>query len=184
MILLEREINSRRFILIKNSLVEEEVEAIVNPANENLIHGGGVAGLISKIGGNAIQRESNLKAPVKTGQATHTTAGDLNYKYIIHTVGPVWKGGEQNEAGLLRSAVREALSLSDRLKIKTISMPAVSTGIFGYPLRPAINIIVKTIFDFLNQQTGLEEIHLCEFSEEKAEEIKNVIIEEVLNPDL
>jgi putative ATPase len=175
MILLEKEINSKKFILIKNSIIEEKTEAIVNPANEHLSHGGGVAGLISRAGGSDIQKESNEKAPVKTGRAAYTTAGKLPFRYVIHTVGPIYRGGNANEEKLLESAVRSALQLAAKLELKSLSLPSISTGIFGYPLNQAIKTIVKTIFDFLEQESTLEEVHLCEYSEDKAREIKDII---------
>ncbi|MCK4835655.1 MAG: macro domain-containing protein [Candidatus Aminicenantes bacterium] len=175
MILIEKKINHRKFILIINSIVEEDVEAIVNPANEQLAHGGGVAGLISRRGGPEIQKESKKKAPVKTGYATHTTAGRLPFKAIIHTVGPIWRGGYQKEPELLRSAVLSALQLAEQLKLKSISLPSISTGIFGYPLEPAIKIIIETIIHFLKTDSSVEEVHLCEYSEEKAIEIKTIM---------
>jgi putative ATPase len=175
MILLEKEINGKIFKLVKNSIIEEEVEAIVNPANEYLAHGGGVAGLISRAGGPEIQKESDQKAPIKTGQATYTNAGTLPFKYILHTVGPVWKGGNQNETYLLESAISSVLHQADKLQLNSISMPSISTGIFGYPLEPAIKTIIKSIFNFLREDSTLKEVHLCEFSEAKANEIKEII---------
>ena len=175
MILLEKEINNKKFILIKNSIIEEKTEAIVNPANEHLSHGGGVAGLISRAGGSEIQRESNEKAPVKTGQAAYTTAGKLPFRHVIHTVGPIYRGGNANEETLLESAVRSALQLAAKLELKSLSLPSISTGIFGYPLNPAIKTIVKTIIDFLKQDSTLREVHLCEYSADKAREIKDII---------
>jgi putative ATPase len=175
MILLEREINNKRFMLVKNSIIEEKVEAIVNPANEHLAHGGGVAGLISRAGGPDIQRESNEKAPINTGEATFTTAGKLPFRYVIHTVGPIYRDGTRGESGLLASAAASALKVAGQLKLKSISMPCISTGIFGYPLEPAVKVIVQVIFDFLEKETSLEEVHLCEYSADKAEEIKGII---------
>jgi putative ATPase len=177
MILLERKINDRTFRLVKNSIIEEKVEAIVNPANQHLAHGGGVAGLISRAGGPEIQKESDQKAPVPTGQATFTGAGTLPYKYVIHTVGPIYRGGFDNEPQLLESAVTSALKVAQELKLQSLSMPSISTGIFGYPLKPAVKIIVKAIFDFFEAGTGSEprEVHLCEFDADKAEEIKGII---------
>lgn len=175
MILFERTVNGKTFRLVKNSIIEEKVDAIVNPANQHLAHGGGVAGLISRAGGPEIQRESDSKRPVKTGNATYTTAGKLPHKYVIHTVGPIYRGGSENEAQLLDSAVTSALKTADELKLESISMPSISTGIFGYPLAPAIKIIVKAITRFLEGETGLKEIHLCEFAAEKADEIKQMI---------
>jgi putative ATPase len=173
--LLEKEINSRKFILVENSIIEEEVEAIVNPANETLSHGGGVAGLISRYGGPEIQEESDRKAPVPTGHATYTSAGDLPFKYIIHAVGPVWREGKENENVLLRSAVLSALQLAGELNLKSVSLPCISTGIFGYPLKPALKVIIETILTFMEMDTGLRKIHLCEFSRNKAMEIKEIL---------
>jgi O-acetyl-ADP-ribose deacetylase (regulator of RNase III) len=175
MILFEKEINAKVFRLVKNSIVDEPVEAIVNPANEHLAHGGGVAGLISRAGGPTIQEESTKKAPITTGQATYTGAGNLPFKYIIHAVGPIYRGGDKGEAQRLESAVTAALKVADQLGLKSISLPSISTGIFGYPLESAIRLIVKAINDFLLQENGLEEVRLCEYSQGKAEEIKNMI---------
>lgn len=177
MVILEIEINNKKFMLVRNSIIEEQVEAIVNPANEHLAHGGGVAGLISRAGGPEIQKESFEKAPVPTGQCTHTTAGKLPYKYILHTVGPIWRGGNDNEPALLKSAVTTALQLAERLQIKSVSLPSISTGVFGYPLEPAVKIIVGAIYDFLESDTTtfVQEVHLCDYSEEKAAQIKAII---------
>lgn len=176
MILLERKVNDKKFVLIKNSIIEEKTEAIVNPANEYLAHGGGVAGLISRAGGSKIQEESDAKAPIKTGQAVYTTAGKLPFRYVIHTVGPIWQGGNANEEKLLASAVRSALQAADKLGLKSLSMPSISTGIFGYPLDSAIKTIVKTILEFLEQESTLLEVHLCDYSEDKSQEIKEIIL--------
>jgi putative ATPase len=174
MILIEKEVNHKRFALVQNSIVDEDVDAIVNPANEYLSHGGGVAGLISRSGGPEIQRESNDKAPVKTGDATYTSAGRLPFRAVIHAVGPVWKGGGQGEPAQLRSAVDAALHLADQLQLKSISLPSISTGIFGYPLEDAVKTILEAIMAFLETDSSLEEVHLCEFSEEKALRIKQI----------
>ena len=177
MVLFEKEFNNKKFMLIRNSIIEEHVDAIVNPANEHLAHGGGVAGLISRAGGPEIQKESYEKAPVPTGQSTYTTAGKLPFKYILHTVGPIWRGGNHDEPALLKSAVTTALQLADQLKLKSVSLPAISTGIFGYPLEPAINVIVGAIYEFLKSDSTsfVQEIHLCDYSDEKSEEIKEII---------
>lgn len=175
MILLEKPVGRKKLLLVRGSIIDERVEAIVNPANENLMHGGGVAGLISRTGGSSIQAESDKKSPVPTGQAVYTTAGDLPYKCIIHAVGPIWKDGFQHEESLLRSATVSALQLAKKLKLKSVSLPAISCGIFGFPLKPAIKIITETIIDFLRQNSTLCEIHLCEYSEKKSWEIKGIM---------
>lgn len=175
MIMFEKKINGKYFRLVLGSIIEEPVEAIVNPANEQLLHGGGVAGLISRAGGELIQKESHEKAPVPTGSATFTGAGTLPYKYIIHTVGPIYRGGIHNEADLLKSAVFSALKTAAELNLRSISMPSISTGIFGYPLEPAIQIITRAIYEFMEDDTSVEEIHLCEFDNSKASAISAII---------
>lgn len=175
MIILEKTVNNRSFKLVNGSIIDEPVDAIVNPANENLSHGGGLAGLIVKTGGVKIQEESYKKAPVRTGSAVFTGAGKLKFKYIIHSVGPIYRGGHNNEAVLLASAVLSALKVADNLSLKSISMPPISTGIFGYPVEPAIRIISETIFDYMKNESSLKEIRLCEFNSVKAEQIKNII---------
>ncbi len=176
MVLWEKSINNKRFMLVQNSIIEEKVEAIVNPANEHLAHGGGVAGLISRAGGPDIQRESNQKAPIPTGGATFTTAGTLPFKYVIHTVGPIFRGGNQGEEQKLASAVKSALKTAADLKLKSLSMPSISTGIFGYPLAPAIKTIASAVEEFLGKDSSLEEVHLCEFAADKAGEIKEILL--------
>lgn len=175
MVLLERNINERVFKVVRNSLIEESVQAIVNPANTHLAHGGGVAGLISRAGGPEIQRESFAKAPIATGQATYTGAGALPFQYIIHAVGPIYSGGGNDEEKLLYSAVYSALRLADQLQLKSVAMPAISTGIFGYPLEPAIKTIFRAINDFLQQSSSVQEVHLCDYTEEKSQAIKSII---------
>jgi len=166
--LFEIEINRRRFRLVENSLLAEKVEAIVNPANEHLLHGGGVAGMIARQGGSEIQRESDRQAPVRTGRAVFTGAGKLPFRYVIHTVGPVWRGGGQGEPELLYEAIHSALQVAAELGIVSLSLPAVSTGIFGYPLEKAIPVILRAVEDFLCLDSSLKTVQLCEFSREKA----------------
>jgi len=179
MVLYEKRVGDKVFKLVQASIIEEPVDAIVNAANQHLAHGGGVAGLISRVGGPDIQRESNAKAPVPIGGATFTTAGKLPYKYIIHAVGPIYRGREEVESHLLQSAVASALALAEELKLVSLALPAISTGIFGYPLKPAIQIIVKAIIDFFetHPQSVLVDVRLCEFAGEKAREIKDIIID-------
>jgi putative ATPase len=177
MVVFEKEFDKKKFMLVKNSIIEEKVEAIVNPANEHLAHGGGVAGLISRAGGPEIQKESDEKAPVPTGQSAYTTAGRLPFKYILHTVGPIWRGGNAGEPALLKSAVTTALQLAERLQLKSVSLPSISTGIFGYPLEPAVKIIVGAIYEFLASESAayVQEVHLCDYSAEKVAELKEII---------
>jgi len=164
-----------RFSLRHLSLLDAPVEAIVNPANSRLYHGGGVAGLISRAGGPRIQEESLEKAPVPTGGATHTGAGNLSFQWIIHAVGPVWRGGTEGEETLLLSAVASALEECEALKVHSVAMPAISTGIFGYPLEPALAAIWGAVQVFMPRAHSLEEIILCEFNKEKAAAMREIL---------
>ena len=115
--------------------------AIVNAANANLDHGGGVARAIVQKGGASIQQESRRIGTVKTGQAVHTGAGELPIKYVIHAIGPIWTDGDSGEEELLASAIRSSLALASELGCESIAMPAISSGIFGFPKALAAEII-------------------------------------------
>ncbi len=154
--------------VVNGDITDENTEAIVNAANNSLVHGGGVAGAIVKKGGRIIQEESDKLGYVPTGHAVYTSAGRLKARYIIHTVGPIW--GKGNEERKLRDAIDSSLSLADRLKLKSIAIPAISTGVFKYPKEKAIPIIVGEVIDYLsNHRTGLEEIHFTDMDYKKSE---------------
>lgn len=175
MILLEIQ-EPRHFSLRRLSLLDAPAQAIVNPANSGLIHGGGVAALISKAGGPEIQRESRRKAPVPTGKAIHTTAGALPFLRVIHAVGPIWKGGAHKERRFLEQAVQSALEVAETLGLQSVALPAISTGIFGFPIEAAIPCIFNSIQAFLSQNPGsIEDVILCEINSEKAEQIRLII---------
>ncbi|MDX1436146.1 MAG: macro domain-containing protein [Anaerolineales bacterium] len=154
----------RRLLVVQGDLVREQVDAIVNAANAHLQHGGGVAAAIASRGGPSIQQESlawvREHGPVSHDSPAYTSAGDLPCRYIIHAVGPVW--GEGDEPAKLQAAVHGSLALADRLELASLAIPAISTGIFGYPKRQAARVILNTIEDyFLNQpESGLTEVRL------------------------
>jgi O-acetyl-ADP-ribose deacetylase (regulator of RNase III) len=150
----------------RGDITAEKVDAIVNAANSQLAHGGGVAGAIVKNGGPIIQEESNRIAPVPVGGAAVTGAGALPARFVIHAVGPRW--GEGDEARKLAEAIREALSLADQKKCKTLSLPAVSSGIFGFPKDRCAEIILNTIEAFYDDHpdTSLVEVNCCNFDDE------------------
>jgi O-acetyl-ADP-ribose deacetylase (regulator of RNase III) len=126
---------------VQGDLTEERVVAIVNAANTHLAHGGGIAGAIVRKGGRVIQDESYRVAPVPVGGAVATGAGALPCSWVIHAVGPTW--GEGNEEAKLRSAVRSALDEALRLEAASVALPAISTGIFGYPKELGTRHIVE-----------------------------------------
>lgn len=145
--------------LVEGDITEAETEAIVNAANEALVLGGGVAGAIRTKGGPAIQRECDQISPTCVGAAVKTTAGNLKAEYVIHAVGP--RMGEGDEDAKLKCATLNALILADRDGIKSITFPAISTGIFGFPMDRCAEIMLQTTTDYLNGETDLEKIIFC-----------------------
>jgi O-acetyl-ADP-ribose deacetylase len=145
--------------VIRGDLTQSDTDAIVNAANSNLQHGGGVAGAIVRRGGQIIQEESNMIGYVPVGHCVLTTGGSLKAKYVIHTVGPRW--GEGDEEQKLRNAVKNTLILAAENKFKTISMPAISAGIFGFPKERCARIIIDEITKFAKSNgTSLKEINI------------------------
>ena len=159
--------SGQEFQIVQGDITQEQVDAIVNAANSRLQHGGGVAGLIVSRGGQRIQRESNAwvreHGPVSHAEPAYTTAGRLPCKYVIHAVGPIW--GEGDEDAKLAAAVRGSLTLADELNLVSISFPAISTGIFGFPKERAAQIISETIDKYFNGQSesGLTQVRLALF---------------------
>lgn len=151
--------------VILSDITEETTEAIVNPANNYLKHGGGVAGAIVSKGGLIIQKESDQIGYVETGKAAITHAGSLKTKYVIHAVGPVWQGGNQNETKLLENAVENSLKLANDYKLNSIAFPAISTGIFGFPKELGVKIIADTVINFLRAFDFPKEIHFVNIDE-------------------
>lgn len=157
--------DGRKVVVVHGDITEEHVDAIVNAANEHLAHGGGVAGAIVRKGGREIQEESTRwvreHGPVPTGSAAVTTAGRLPAKYVFHAVGPRW--GMGNEEALLRQAVQSALRIAHEKGLRSVSLPAISTGIFGFPKPLGVKVILDAVVEFLDQQpdTSLQEVRLC-----------------------
>jgi len=170
MIVLKEEIvNGKKIEVVIGDITNEKTDAIVNAANRNLSHGGGVAGAIVRKGGDIIQIESNRiiekRGPLKVGEAVITRAGNLPCKYVIHTVGPVW--GEGDEENKLKKAIESSLQVATENLLKSISIPAVSCGIFGFPKKRGTEIIYKTVKDFLkNRETTIELVRLIGVGDE------------------
>ncbi|RMD55165.1 MAG: O-acetyl-ADP-ribose deacetylase [Nitrospirae bacterium] len=154
--MMEVKINSKRLVLVQGDITKEETEAIVNAANRTLLGGGGVDGAIHRAGGPAILEECKKIGGCETGEAVITTGGNLKAKYVIHTVGPIYRGGKANEAELLRNAYENSLRLALNKGIKSLSFPSISTGAYGYPVREAATIALKTVLDFLRNNEGIE----------------------------
>jgi len=139
----------------QGDLTEEDTDAIVNAANSHLMHGGGVAGASVRRGGHVIQAESDRwvaeHGPVPTGQVAVTSAGNLPARVVIHAVGPVWQGGRAGEDDLLRSAVWNSLARAEELELNSLALPAISSGIFGFPKDRCAAILVKAALDFCGE---------------------------------
>lgn len=158
------------FILKKGDITKEETDAIVNAANSSLLGGGGVDGAIHRAGGPAVleacRKIRSASGSLPTGEAVITTGGNLAAKHVIHTVGPVYRGGNNNEPELLRNAYYNSLKIGAENKIKTIAFPSISTGIYGYPIESAGKIAVETCMDYIkNENHSFKEIRFVTFSE-------------------
>lgn len=166
MIISEKTIGHKILRLFKGDITERDVDAIVNPANSELIHGGGVAGLIVKRGGQIIQEESNKIGYLPVGKAAITSAGSLKAKYVIHTVGPIY--GEGDEDNKLKNAIINTLKLADEKGIKSISIPAISAGIFGFPKDRCAKILVWETKKYLKEhpEGSLQIVEFCIYNDD------------------
>ncbi len=158
-------VNGKKLRVVEGDLTTRDVDAIVNAANSYLRHGGGVAGAIARKGGRIIQEESDKIGYVKVGGAAITTGGSLPARYVIHAVGP--RMGEGDEDNKLKSAVNSVLRLASERGFRSISMPAISSGIFGFPKNRCAGILVTETAQFIrkNPGTSLEMVEFCLFDE-------------------
>ncbi len=174
----ERKVGKTTMRLVSADLTERDADAIVNAANSRLQHGGGVAGAIVRKGGRIIQDESDKIGYVPVGSAAMTTGGKLKARYVIHAVGP--RMGEGDEDNKLKNAITNVLKLAAENKMKSISIPAISAGIFGFPKDRCAKILVGETAVFLksNAATSLDLVEFCIFDQEAfgffALEMKNV----------
>lgn len=159
--------------LVQGDITEMETDAIVNAANTQLQLGGGVAGAIRKKGGPAIQQECNTHGPIKVGEAAITGAGKLKAKFVIHAVGPMM--GEGDEDNKLKNATLNSLKLADEKGLKSISFPAVSTGIFGYPIDRCANIMLMTAMKYLPESASLDCVVFCLYGRDAFNVFENEI---------
>jgi O-acetyl-ADP-ribose deacetylase (regulator of RNase III) len=145
--------------LVQGDITELNTDAIVNAANSQLQHGGGVAWAIANKGGPSIQRESDKLRYCPVGNAVITTAGTLKAKYVIHAVGP--RMGEGDEDAKLKNATLSALKLADKHKLKSIAFPAISTGIYKFPVDRCADIMLNATMEYCNKETGLQKVVYC-----------------------
>ncbi|MGE5174412.1 MAG: macro domain-containing protein [Betaproteobacteria bacterium] len=164
--MIEKKVDGKTIRLVSADITERDVDAIVNAANSRLQHGGGVAGAIVRKGGRIIQEESDRIGYVPVGGAAITTAGKLKARHVIHAVGP--RMGEGDEDDKLKKAINSVLALATEKKLKSISVPAISAGIFGFPKDRCAKILVGETAAFLKNRrdASLESVEFCIFDQE------------------
>lgn len=160
---MEKAVGGKKIILVQGDLTDLAVDAIVNAANARLQLGGGVAGAIRAKGGPTIQEECNRIGPIEVGEAALTGGGKLKAAYVIHAVGPMY--GEGNDDEKLRNATLNSLKRATEKGLKTIALPAISTGIFGFPKDRCARIMLEAASEFLkDRETSLEQVIFCLWS--------------------
>jgi O-acetyl-ADP-ribose deacetylase len=157
---------SDRIAIIEGDITKLQVDAIANAANEALMPGGGVCGAIFRAAGAGLLDECRTLKHCDPGDAKITKGYNLPARYILHTVGPIWKGGKYNEDELLASCYRRCLELAAEHSIKTIAFPAISTGIYGFPMERAVKIAIAQISSFLENNNSIEQVVLVCFGKE------------------
>lgn len=166
---MEKLVNQTRIKLVQGDITKEKVDAITNAANEKLAGGGGVDGAIHRAGGPEIMKECDeiraRQGGCPTGQAVITTGGNLPARHVIHTVGPIWHGGNSDEPTLLASCYRESLALALRHGLTTIAFPSISTGIYGYPTPKAALVALNAMKEFVEAHQGIEEVRFVLFDD-------------------
>jgi len=172
---MEFQVGKAKVILVQGDITEQDTDAIVNAANPTLMGGGGVDGAIHRKGGPKILEEcKRIRATewpdgLPTGKAVITSGGNLKAKYVIHTVGPVWRGGGSGEPELLADAYRNSLRLAVSKGLKTIAFPSISTGAYGYPIEKASRIAISAVKEFLEKEDKLDKVILVLFSKHDLE---------------
>ncbi len=155
-----------RFSVIKGDIVRVKTQAIVNAANTSLLGGGGVDGAIHRAAGKELLLECETLGGCPTGEAKITSAYKLRAEYVIHTPGPIWRGGNRGEAELLANCYKNSLKLAREHDITSISFPSISTGVYRYPVEQAARIAIREIMTFLEHDKDMEKIQMVCFDEE------------------
>lgn len=162
---MQRRIGGTLVEAVQGDITRQAVDAIVNAANTTLLGGGGVDGAIHRAGGPAILEACKLLGGCATGDAKITTAGLLPAKYVIHTVGPVYRGGMHGEPELLAACHRRSLELARDHRAATVAFPAISCGVYGYPIPDAAAIAAQSVYDFVRRNPGIDLVRFVLFGE-------------------
>lgn len=166
-------VGNTKVVLIRGDITQQDTGAVVNAANSSLLGGGGVDGAIHRAGGPQIlegcKQIRARQGGCPTGEAVITSGGNLKARYVIHTVGPIWSGGNSREDELLSNAYRNSLQLAVNRGIRTVSFPSISTGAYGFPTGRAARVAAATVKEFLHRERGLEEVRFVLFSEKDLE---------------
>jgi len=162
---MKQRVNQATVELVHGDITLQETDAIVNAANSSLLGGGGVDGAIHRAGGPAILDECKKLYGCPTGDAKITTGGNLKARYVIHTVGPVYRNGRSGEPDLLASCYRRSLEIAQKNGLKTIAFPSVSTGVYGYPFAEAAEIALETVKRFLEANSTIQLVRFVLFNE-------------------
>jgi O-acetyl-ADP-ribose deacetylase len=172
-------VNKTKLSLMVGDITKQKTDAIVNAANSSLMGGGGVDGAIHRAGGPKILEECmkirGKQGGCDTGEAVITTGGNLPAKYVIHTVGPIWGGGNHKESELLANCYKNSLKLAVENDIKTVSFPSISTGAYGYPIDQAATVALKTIINFLKKDDSLDEVVFTLFNDNTYKSYESIL---------
>lgn len=164
---MQKQFDSVMLVLKQGDITKEEVDAIVNAANSSLLGGGGVDGAIHRAGGPQILEECKqiraMQGGCAAGEAVITGGGKLKAQYVIHTVGPIWRGGKNEESAVLARAYTNSLKLARDYDLSSVSFPSISTGAYGYPLESAATTALQAVRSFLNEPGSLKEIRFILF---------------------
>jgi len=166
-----------RILIVRGDITDQRVDAIVNAANISLLGGGGVDGAIHRAAGHELLEECRTLDGCDTGDAKITKGYKLQARFVIHTVGPIWRGGSQGEDELLASCYRRSFELARKHGIRTIAFPSISTGVYGFPVNRASRIALKTIQEAILRDANLNKVTVVCFDEETYRQYQNAAVE-------
>jgi O-acetyl-ADP-ribose deacetylase len=166
-----------RIAVVQGDITRQRVDAIVNAANERLLGGGGVDGAIHRAAGPELKEECRKIGGCPTGEARITNGYKLAARYVIHTVGPVWQGGDRGEPQKLAACYRNSLQLAAENGVRTIAFPGISTGVYGYPLEDATRVAITSVRDCLAEFPVIEEVRFVTFGDQATEVAERTLTE-------